>query len=103
MRLMEAKDNHAMGLCPSPQPAILGKQWLSAYLEPSVERLFSCPIVTKVCPKVKPLRGFPGGIVVKNPPANTGDIRDAVSIPGSERSRGGGRATHSSILAWRIP
>ena len=29
-------------------------------------------------------------LVVKNPLANAGDIRDAVSIPGSERSPGGG-------------
>ena len=29
--------------------------------------------------------GFPGGAVVKNPPANAGD---AVSIPGWERSPG---------------
>ena len=28
--------------------------------------------------------------VVKNPPANAGDIRDADSIPGSERSPGEG-------------
>ena len=27
------------------------------------------------------LGGFPGGTVVKNPPANTGDIRDSGSIP----------------------
>ena len=26
--------------------------------------------------------GFPGGAVVKNPPANAGDTRDASSIPG---------------------
>ena len=32
----------------------------------------------------------PGGIVVKNPPANTGDTRDAGSIPGSGRSPGVG-------------
>ena len=31
--------------------------------------------------------GFPGGSVVKNPPANAGDMS---SIPGSERSPGGG-------------
>jgi len=41
--------------------------------------------------------------VVKNPPASAGDIRDAGSIPGSERSPGGGMATDSSVLAWRIP
>ena len=30
------------------------------------------------------------GLVVKIPPANAGDIRDAGSIPGSGRSPGGG-------------
>ena len=34
--------------------------------------------------------GFPGGAVVKNPPVNAGDTRDAGSIPGSGRSPGGG-------------
>ena len=29
-------------------------------------------------------------LVVKNPPANAGDIRDAGSVPGSGRSPGGG-------------
>ena len=42
-------------------------------------------------------------LVVKNPPPNAGDVRDTGSIPGSGRSPGGGHATHSSILAWRIP
>ena len=40
--------------------------------------------------------------VVKNPPANTGDARDAGSIPGSGRSPGGGRGSPSSLLAWRV-
>ena len=34
--------------------------------------------------------GFPGGTVVKNPPANAGDKKDAGSIPGLGRSPGGG-------------
>ena len=34
--------------------------------------------------------GFPGGVVVKNPPANAGDTGDAGSIPGSGRAPGGG-------------
>ena len=42
-------------------------------------------------------------LVVKNLPANAGDIRDAVSVPWLGRSPGEGMATHSSILAWRIP
>ena len=37
------------------------------------------------------------------PPANAGDIGDVGLIPGSGRSPGGGHATHSSVLAWRIP
>ena len=39
-------------------------------------------------------------LVVTNPPANA---RDAGSIPGSGRSLAEEMATHSSILAWRIP
>ena len=33
---------------------------------------------------------FPGGSVLKNPPANAGDTRDSGLIPGSGRSCGGG-------------
>ena len=42
-------------------------------------------------------------LVVKNPPANEGDMRDMGSVPGLRRSPGEGHGTHSSILAWRIP
>ena len=31
-------------------------------------------------------------LVVKNPPANAGEVRDAASIPGSGRSPGGGHS-----------
>ena len=41
--------------------------------------------------------------MVKNPPASAGDIRDVGSIPGQEDPLEEGTATHSSILAWRIP
>ena len=34
--------------------------------------------------------GFPGGTVVKNPPANAGDTGDTGSIPGLGRSPEGG-------------
>ena len=39
-------------------------------------------------------------LVVKNSPANTGDVRDLGSIPGSGRSPGGGRGNpfHYSCL-----
>ena len=42
-------------------------------------------------------------LVVKNPPANAGDVRDTDLIPGLGRSLEEGMATHSSVLAWRIP
>ena len=54
--------------------------------------------------------GFPGVLVVKNPPSNAGNIRDKGSIPGSERSLGGeyGNSLQYSCLknpmdrgAWR--
>ena len=58
-----------------------------------------------------------GGEVVKNPPANAGDLRDIGSIPGLGRYPGEGHgnplgkgnpleksmAAFSRILAWRIP
>ena len=41
--------------------------------------------------------------MVKNPPANAGDIRDSGLIPRLGRSHGEGDGYHSSILAWQIP
>ena len=43
------------------------------------------------------LWGFPGGLAVKNLPANEGEVD---SVLGSGRSLGEGS---SSILAWEIP
>ena len=43
---------------------------------------------------------FLGGTEDKNPSASAGDTG---LIPGSGRSPGEEMATHSSILAWRIP
>ena len=42
-------------------------------------------------------------LVVKNPPANSGDERDSGLIPGLGRSPERGHAVHSSILVWRTP
>ena len=42
-------------------------------------------------------------LVVKNPHANAGDIRDTGSILGWEDPLKEGMATHSSILAWGVP
>ena len=47
--------------------------------------------------------GFPGGAVVKNPSANTGDMRETVQSLGQEDPLEEGTATHFSSLAWRFP
>ena len=49
----------------------------------------SCAEVRALANYAHPI-GFPGGSVVKNPPANTGDSRDTRLIPGSEQSPGEG-------------
>ena len=48
-------------------------------------------------------QAFQAAIVVKNLPVSAGEIRDTGSIPGLERSLEKEMATHSSLLAWRIP
>ena len=45
-------------------------------------------------------KGFPGGSEIKASACNVGDLG---SIPGLGRSLEKEMATHSSILAWRIP
>ena len=42
-------------------------------------------------------------LVVKNLPANTGDIEMGIRSLGGEDSLEEGMATHSITLAWRIP
>ena len=44
--------------------------------------------------------GFPGGLDGKESACHVGDLG---SIPELRRFPGEGNATHSSILAWRIP
>ena len=46
---------------------------------------------------------FPGGTVVKNPPASAWDAGNVSSTPGPGRSLEEEMATPSSILAWKIP
>ena len=61
-----------------------------------------CPAITAVTLSLKTFLcylnevspnsdGLPGGLAVKNPPANAGDVRDADSVPGSGRSPGKGK------------
>ena len=42
-------------------------------------------------------------LVIKNPLANSGDARDKLRSLGWDDPLEEGMATHSSILAWRIP
>ena len=44
--------------------------------------------------------GFPDGSDCEESACNAGDLH---SIPGSEDALEKGKATHSSILAWRLP
>ena len=46
-------------------------------------------------------RGFPGGLMVKNPPVSAGEAW--VPFLGQEDPLEKEMATHSSILAWEIP
>ena len=58
-----------------------------------------------VARKLRPQKdmGFAGGAMVKNPLADPGDAGDTGSIPRSGTFPKEKMATHSSILAWRIP
>ena len=77
--------------------------WLSYPIQASaaVYQPISCHLVSPS--ENNPSWGSPCGSVVKNPPANAGDVRDSGSIPGSEDPLEQERAICSSILAWKIP
>ena len=49
------------------------------------------------------VKGFPGGTVIKNPPASAGDAGDTGSIPGLGRSPGGVNDNLLQYFAWRRP
>ena len=66
-----------------------------AQRNPSPEQPSACPsgmfTVGIIWPELKALKtGFRGGASGKEPPANAGEVRDVASIPGLERSPGGG-------------
>ena len=46
---------------------------------------------------------FAAGASSKEPACQSRRLREASVMPGPGRSPGGGRATHSSALAWRTP
>ena len=55
------------------------------------------------CTRVGNFKGFPGGSMVKNPPVMQATQETVVRSLGWEDPLEEGTATHSSILAWRIP
>ena len=69
------------------------------------EQIFNCFVLyvsglpwwlgwKRICPQCRRPRFDPWVVLgVKNPPANAGDIRDVGSIPGLERSSGGGHGS----------
>ena len=58
------------------------------------------PLQTPYSDSQQLVPGFPGGSVVKNLPANAGDLREAGSIPGFGRTsaEGNGSPLHCSCL-----
>ena len=56
-----------------------------------------------ICIRDLYIRGMPSGAVVKNPPSNTGDTRDAIVIPESGRSPGGGNGNPFQHSCWKMP
>ena len=48
-------------------------------------------------------RVFQMALVVKNPSANAGDVRDMSSIPGSGRSSQGGHGNPCQYSCWENP
>ena len=76
----------------APPPAIL---WMALLWSKMEKRLGTNFIFL-----IRSIKGFPGSSVVKNPPANAGDMG---SIPELGRSPGERNGNPSSILAWKIP
>ena len=66
----------------------------------SVSSFLDRKMEMKINPNSKMVGGFPGGSVVKKPPASAGD---SGSIPRWEDSLEKQMETHSNILAWEIP
>ena len=59
----------------------------------------------KIAFKKKYCQAWPSqvALVVRNPPANAGDMGDVGLIPGSGRSPGGGHSSPLQCSCWRVP
>ena len=78
--------------------SLLRMKWSNKSLLPSVQMLlFLSVFLLLFAPRWPFFWASQVALVVKNPPANAGDIRDVGSIPGLGRSPGGG---HSNPLRY---
>ena len=67
----------------------------------SVDGHFSCFYILAIINSAAvTISDFPGGSVIKNPPANAGDVG---LILGWKDPLEEGMATHSGIFSWEIP
>ena len=77
---------------------------LSPSLLCQVAPFLGCCFSTPLFKSYRSCRASQVALVVKNPPANVGDMKDKrVQSLGWEDPLEEGLATHSSILVWRIP
>ena len=76
--------------------------WVTQYVNPIVSRTVSRILKVKSSSSLVdfhlPFQGSPGGTVVKNLPANTGDTRGKGSIPGSGRYTGVRNGNHIPVF-----
>ena len=85
-------------LGPTPQGLVLHRSPVGWSLEPL--RLPGVPPFVRMPGRPLLARGFPGGLVVMNPPALQ---KTWVRSLGQKDALEEEMATHSSVLAWRIP
>ena len=73
-------------------------------LEPKKIKSVTVPTFSpSFCHEVMGLEASQVALVVKNPPANAGDVRDLGSIPGSGRSSGGGHGNPLQYSCLKNP
>ena len=76
---------------------------IAQVFEKKTERVWACQIQHTVRLQLTELRGFPGGAVVKSPPADAGHAGDVGLIPGLGRWPGQGNGNPLQYSCLRIP
>ena len=83
------QDNHLISFSLNPNSSSTGYSWEPAEMGITPHRTFLSFCSFKQPPYPHPW-AYQVALVIKNPPANAGDVRDTGSIPGSGRSPGAG-------------